>query len=106
MSNVKTAEAVINVTNNREVADAIRTLKEARAAIKAAEDAKSAAEKIIREAASGRVGLSFVIRGIVAAKISDERVRRSNDAKVLQEAFPEAYAASLRETTYSQISVS
>lgn len=103
----KTAAAVstnsVNLTNNAEAVAALKVFAEAKARIKAAEEAKKAAEAIIRAAAGD--AQTIIVRGIKAATISDPRTRRSNDAKILQEAFPEAYQASLKETTYDVLNV-
>lgn len=109
MSNVKTAKAVstdINVTNFPEAREAILTLKRNRAEIKRMEAENKLADAILRERAEGRTGVSFIIRGIVAAKLSDMRERRGVDSKLLAQAYPEAYAATETMTSYSILTIS
>lgn len=93
----------VNVTNSPEVVAALAAYVAAKAQIKAAEAIKADAEAIIRAAAGD--AQTIIVRGIKAATISDPRTRTSYDGKVLREAFPEAAAATERQTTYTVLNV-
>lgn len=93
----------INLSNSPDVIGALRQFSAAKAAIAEAEAQKEAAEAVIR-AALGEAK-EGIVRGIVAVKVSSLRTRKSNDAKVLIDAFPEAYEASLKVSTYDFLTV-
>ena len=103
----KTAAAVstnsVNITNNAEAVAAFRAYVEAKATIKAAEDAKKAAEATLRAVMGD--AQDMILRGVTVLKISDPRTRTGFDAKILRELFPEAAAAAATSTTYTQINV-
>lgn len=99
----KPAPVKVNLTNNPEVIAALRMFSEAKATAARAEADKAEAEAIIREALGDAT--EGIVRGVIAVKVSSERTRKSNDAKALMEAFPEAYAATLRTSTYNFLTV-
>jgi predicted negative regulator of RcsB-dependent stress response len=88
----------VNWTNNTEARAALASFVEAKAAIKAYEDQKATAEKVLRTHLKGK--RNAIIRGIIALKVSSLRTRGGIDAKALLAAYPEAHAATYTETTY------
>lgn len=102
-ASIKVSTDSINLTNNAEAVAALRKFSAAKAAAAQAEADKAEAEAVIRAAlGEAKVG---IVRGVQAVKVSSVRERKSNDAKVLQDAFPEAYQASLKVTTYDFLTV-
>jgi hypothetical protein len=88
----------VNITNNPEARAALDAFRAAKAAIKAAEAAKVAAEATLRETLGE--AREAIILGQRVLKVSSLRTRVSIDAKGLLEAFPEAYAATAKVSTY------
>jgi hypothetical protein len=80
--------------------EAVRAFKAAAEAVKAAAAQKAEAEKVIREILGEATTGSF--NGVVAVKVIASH-NSSIDQKTLLAAFPEAYAATHKETTYSFI---
>lgn len=103
MSTVTTTKTEVVITEGVTQLDPameaiIVELNEAKAAIKALEAKKSAAENSIREALKGNdVGL---INGVERVRIQHRNLSKI-DRESLKTAFPEAYAAVLSESAYT-----
>lgn len=93
-------EAVLLDASAKEVEQAIAKFNEAKTLIKELEAQKAEAEAVLREKmGTAKVGL---IGGVERVKISS-RTRKDIAKDDLKVAFPEAYEACLKETTYSVV---
>lgn len=93
-------EAVILDKVSAEVEQAIADFNEAKKLIKELEAQKASAEAVLRNAmGEAKVGL---IAGVERVKIS-ERTRKDIVKDDLKVAFPEAYEACLKESTYTVV---
>lgn len=79
-------------------------LKHARTEIEKREKALKA--EVLAALPQRQVGVKFVVRigGMIRANVN-RVVREVTDRKVLAEAFPEAYSATLRETEYDTLNL-
>jgi|LakMenEpi03Aug12_release.lakeMendotaPanAssembly.Ray.scaffolds.fasta_scaffold98401_8 hypothetical protein len=98
----KTTEVVTSTTtvelDSTDAAQLIARFTAAKAAMKVLEAEKETAEAAIRELlGDAEVG---IIAGVERVRIA-QRNRSNIDRKVLQNAFPEAYQASLYESPYT-----
>jgi hypothetical protein len=97
----------VNWTNNPEGIAALKTWASLKATEKAGEQAKKERTALEEQVIRPMLGTAHEVkvRGVIALKESSERTNNSVDQKLLLEAFPEAYAATLRTTTYTFFTV-
>lgn len=82
------------------IADAVDRYAEVKALVATLKEEEEALKALILEAFGDAEVLTHY--GVEVARIS-HRNRKSNDAKMLEKLFPEAYSATLRVTPYSVI---
>lgn len=102
------AGKTVNITNNAEARAALARLKELKAAESAGAAAKREREKTVEPLLRALLGdaSEFIVRGVVAAKVSSPRSNTHYDAELLAKAFPEAEVACRVTTNYNFITVS
>lgn len=94
---VSVSTPVVNL-DNTDAATHIAKFEAAKAAIKALEEQKAAAEAALRELlGEAEVGTIAGVKRVKLAQSSNSKI----DRKVLQEAYPEAYEATLVVTPYT-----
>jgi len=93
----------LNITNNAPVLAAVKRIQELkqieRAAVVAEKERKALEADILAPLFDSTGASALVVRGVTAVKRSDVITRVNIDGKALLEAFPEAYAATKKEST-------